>query len=79
LQSQDLHVAAGQTGCFYESVFEEMTADGSMAPVAVTFPAERWYESDTLADLDAAELGFPKHLHTAGRAPLRGLSAGAAV
>lgn len=72
-------MAAGQTGCFCESVFEEMTADGSMASVAVIFPAERWYEIDTLADLDAAELVFPKHLHTAGRAPLRALGAGAAV
>jgi L-glutamine-phosphate cytidylyltransferase len=60
------HVAAGQTGCFYESVFEEMAADGSMAPEAVIFPSERWYEIDTLADLDAAELVFPRHLHVAG-------------
>jgi GTP:adenosylcobinamide-phosphate guanylyltransferase len=35
----DQHVAAGQTGLFYESVFEEMAADGSMAPLAVIFPA----------------------------------------
>ena len=63
----DHHVAAGQTGFFYESVFEEMTADGSMALTAVIFPAERWYEIDTPADLDAAELVFPRQLHVAGR------------
>jgi hypothetical protein len=59
-------VTAGQTGCFYESVFAEMAADGCMAPAAVIFPAERWYEIDTAADRDAAELVFPRHLHIAG-------------
>jgi hypothetical protein len=58
-------VAAGQTGLFYESVFEEMVADGSMAPAAVIFPAERWYEIDTPIDLKAAELAFPRRLHAA--------------
>lgn len=63
----DQHVAAGQTGCFYESVFEEMIADDSMTLAAVIFPTERWYEIDSLADLAAAELMFPRHLHaTAG-------------
>ena len=62
----DFHVAAGRTGGFYESVFEEMTAHGSMALTAVIFPTERWYEIDTPADRDAAELVFPGHLHVAG-------------
>ena len=75
----DQHVAAGQTGCFYESVFEEMAADGSMAPAAVIFPAERWYEVDTPADLGAAELVFPRRLHAAGRSGRRALRPGAAV
>jgi len=75
----DQHVAAGQTGCFYESVFEEMAADGSMAPAAVIFPAERWYEIDTPADLGAAELVFPRRLHAAGRSERRALRPGAAV
>ena len=61
----DAHVAAGQTGLFYETVFEEMAAEGSMTPAAVIFPAERWYEIDTLADLAAAELVFPRRLHVA--------------
>ena len=71
-------VAAGQTGLFYESVFEEMTADGSMALAAVIFPAERWYEIDTPADLDAAELVFPRHLHAVGGSGRRGLGDGVA-
>jgi hypothetical protein len=62
----DRYVAAGQTGCFYESVFEEMAAAGSMALGAVVFPTERWYEVDTPADRDAAELVFPEQLHAAG-------------
>ena len=36
-----------------------MTVAGSMALEAVIFPAERWYEIDTPADRDAAELVFP--------------------
>lgn len=72
------HVAAGQTGLFYESVFEEMAADGSMALAAVIFPAERWYEIDTPADLDAAELIFPRHLYAAGGSGRRALGDGVA-
>ena len=62
----DWHVAAGRTGLFYETVFEEMAAAGSMALAAVRFPTERWYEIDTPADLEAAELVFPRHLHAVG-------------
>jgi NDP-sugar pyrophosphorylase family protein len=61
----DSYVAAGRTGLFYESVFEEMAAAGSMTPAAVIFPAERWYEIDSPADLLAAELAFPRRLHAA--------------
>ena len=74
----DSHVAADQTGLFYETVFEEMAAEGSMAPAAVIFPAERWYEIDTLADLDAAELVFPRHLHVTRGSGRRTLGAAAA-
>lgn len=55
----DQHVLAGRTGTFYEVVFAEMTKDGCMAAEAVIFPTERWYEIDTVADLDAAGLVFP--------------------
>jgi NDP-sugar pyrophosphorylase family protein len=74
----DAHVAAGQTGAFYETVFEEMAAEGAMAPAAVIFPAERWYEIDTLSDLAAAELVFPRRLHIA-RGSARGPLVAAAV
>jgi choline kinase len=71
----DHYVAAGRTGCFYESVFEEMAAAGCMAPAAVIFPADRWYEIDTPADLEAAQLVFPPQLQAAGGSGQRGLSA----
>jgi hypothetical protein len=67
----DGHVAAGRTGYFYESVFEEMAAAGAMAPSAVIFPTERWYEIDTPADRDAAELVFPEQLDAAGESGRR--------
>jgi L-glutamine-phosphate cytidylyltransferase len=56
----DRHVAAGHTGYFHDVVFAEMTAAGSMALSAVMFPARRWYEVDTPADRDAAELIFAR-------------------
>jgi hypothetical protein len=59
-------------------VFEEMAAEGAMNPAAVIFPSARWYEIDTLADLAAAELVFPRHLHVAGGLWRQVLSAGAA-
>ena len=62
----DRHVAAGHTGYFHDTVFDEMIADGSMAPVAVIFPTDRWYEIDTPADRDAAELVFSRRPLVAG-------------
>ena len=57
----DRRIVAGQTGVYYESVFAEMVDDGSLTLEPVFFPAERWYEIDTLADLEAAELIFPRY------------------
>jgi L-glutamine-phosphate cytidylyltransferase len=55
----DLHVEEGHTGYFHDVVFADMTAAGTMSLTAVLFPADRWYEVDTPADRDAAELLFP--------------------
>jgi hypothetical protein len=52
----DRYVAAGHTGYFHDVVFADMIAEGSMALTAVPFPANRWYEVDTPADHEAAEL-----------------------
>ena len=48
-----------------------------MAPAAVIFPAERWYEIDTPANLGAAELVFPsRRLHVVGGSEPRALCDG---
>ncbi len=61
------YVADGQLGIYYETVFADMVADGSLAFDAVFFDADRWYEVDTLADLDAAEALFGSRHSTTGR------------
>jgi len=71
----DRHVATGHTGYFHDVVFAEMTAAGSMSLEAVMFPADRWYEVDTPADRDAADLVLPRRVQAAGgsgRAALSG-------
>lgn len=49
------YISAGRTGEYYEAVFAEMVADGTLSFDAVFFDADRWYEIDTRADLRAAE------------------------
>ena len=52
------YVSEGRLGEYYEAVFADMGADGSLAFDAVFFNENRWYEIDTLADLDEAERLF---------------------
>jgi len=52
------YVSAGRVNGFYETVFAEMLAEGSLAFEAVFFDNERWYEIDTLDDLRQAERLF---------------------
>lgn len=54
------HVCAGRVNEYYETVFSEMVADGSLSLEAVMFDSGRWYEVDTLEDLHQAELIFPR-------------------
>jgi NDP-sugar pyrophosphorylase family protein len=61
------YVANDRLGVYYEAVFADMVADGSLAFDAVFFDADRWYEIDTLADLDEAEKLFGIPYPTAGR------------
>jgi len=61
------YVSDGRLGVYYETVFADMVADGSLAFDAVFFDADRWYEIDTLADLDEAEKLFGSRRSTAGR------------
>ena len=53
------HVTAGRVNEYYETVLAEMLRDGSIAMDAVSFDKGRWYEIDTLEDLQEAELMFP--------------------
>ncbi len=69
------YIAAKRTGDYYESVFAEMIADGSLALSPVLFDADNWYEIDTLEDLAAAELIFPRHSETMRLRAARGVNA----
>ena len=52
----ELHISSGKVNEYYEVVFKEMIADGSLSMDGVFFDPERWYEIDTPADLANAEL-----------------------
>jgi choline kinase len=58
IQRLGQHVAAGQVNDFYELVFAELVADGSLSFEAVFFDPDSWYEIDTLEDLQKAEMFF---------------------
>ena len=51
----ELHISSGKVNEYYEVVFKEMIADGSLSMDGVFFDPERWYEIDTPADLENAE------------------------
>jgi len=51
----ELHISSGKVNEYYEVIFKEMIADGSLSMDGVFFDPERWYEIDTPADLVNAE------------------------
>ena len=53
------YISDGRVGEYYEAVFAEMVADGTLSFEAVYFDADRWYEVDTVNDLAEANLLFP--------------------
>jgi hypothetical protein len=55
----DSYIYGERLGEYYEVVFADMIADGSLSFDAVFFDEDQWYEVDRLEDLDAAELIFP--------------------
>ena len=59
----DQYISDGRVNCYYETVFEEMVADGSLCLQTVSFDAKPWYEIDTIADLGEAERLFPEDKH----------------
>ncbi|QDT09025.1 NTP transferase domain-containing protein [Stieleria marina] len=62
MQRLSSHVTAGRVNEYYETVLAEMLGDGSIMMDAVPFDKGRWYEIDTLEDLQKAELMFPAEL-----------------
>ncbi|MBP87346.1 MAG: nucleotidyl transferase [Planctomycetaceae bacterium] len=57
----DQYISAGRVGEYYEKVFAELVAEGSLSFQAAFFDNECWYEIDTLEDLHEAERLFPTH------------------
>lgn len=54
----DQFISAGKVNGYYETVFAEMIADGSLNFQGILFAKERWYEIDTVEDLHACEKMF---------------------
>jgi len=61
------YVSEGRLGEYYEAVFAEMAADGTLVFDVVFFDADRWYEIDTRADLREAEKLFARPRSIANR------------
>ncbi len=63
----DRYISDGRVGEYYEAVFAEMVADGTLSFEAAFFDPDRWYEIDTMADLSEAErmFGGMRHRHFA--------------
>lgn len=55
----NLKIASGLVNSYYETVFSDMVADGSLSLKAVPFDNNLWYEIDTIEDLSEAEKLFP--------------------
>jgi len=55
----DRYIMDERLGGYYEAVFADMVADGTLTFDAVLFDENHWYEIDTIADLHQAELLFP--------------------
>ena len=54
----DARILAGKVNDYYETIFAEMIADGSLTFQNVSFDGKPWYEIDTLEDLAKAEKLF---------------------
>ena len=60
----DQHISDGKVNDYYETVFAEMIADGSLSLKTVSFDGKPWYEIDTIEDLAKAERLFLSDNHT---------------
>ena len=57
------YISDGWVGEYYEAVFAEMVGDGVLSFEAAFFDPDRWYEIDTMADLNEAERMFGRMCH----------------
>jgi len=60
----DQHISEGKVNDYYETVFAEMIADGSLFFKVVSFDGKPWYEIDTIEDLAEAEKLFSSDNYT---------------
>ena len=60
----DQHISEGKVNDYYETVFAEMIADGSLFFKIVSFDGKPWYEIDTIEDLANAEKLFSSDNYT---------------
>jgi len=58
VQRLDKSISDGKVNDYYETVFAQMIANGSLSFESVSFDSKPWYEIDTLADLAIAEKLF---------------------
>ena len=56
----DRYIEDGRVNEYYETVFADMVADGSLEFDGVLFNENKWYEIDAMEDLHQAELMFPR-------------------
>lgn len=54
----DQYISAGRVNNYYETVFAEMVADGSLSLKMVSFDGKPWYEIDTVEDMAEANKLF---------------------
>jgi choline kinase len=58
VKTLDKRISEGKVNDYYETVFAEMVADGSLSFDGVSFDNKPWYEIDTIEDLENAEKQF---------------------
>ena len=58
LDRLDNYISAKNLNTYYEAVFSDLVANKSLILEAVIFDENRWYEIDTIEDLNAAEKLF---------------------
>ena len=64
LKKLDKRISDGKVNDYYETVFAEMIADGSLTFKIVSFDGKPWYEIDTIEDLAKAEKLFSSDNYT---------------